>query len=177
MKKIQMFTMIFLVAVLLMGCGMGAKKVDNATTTPETNVGTTTTPEVVDKSTVPNESNKSDLTTTNQSKLEVADEAATRITELKEVDSATVIVTDENAYVAAVLKDNKNEKVAKDLEDKIAEKVRSTNAVIKNVYVSVNPEFVKRMTEYGTKINEGKPVEGFFEEFSEAMRNVFPTAR
>ena len=40
----------------------------------------------------------------------------------------------------------------------------------------MNPDFVKQMNEYGTKIRANEPVEGFFTEFSDAMKRVFPDA-
>ncbi|NGY89518.1 hypothetical protein F3K44_01925 [Bacillus megaterium] len=46
----------------------------------------------------------------NQTRLEVADKAADRIAKLDEVDSANVIVTNRNAYVAVVLRDGTKEK-------------------------------------------------------------------
>lgn len=129
----------------------------------------------------------------------MAEDAADKVAELEEVDRATVLVTDNNAYVAVVLNnndgtgtDNNNndndtttdtnnataeDELSKELEDKVAEKVREVNQDIENVYVSLNPEFVERMNDYQTRINEGEPIEGFFEEFGEAVRNVFPDAR
>ncbi|MDN4866023.1 YhcN/YlaJ family sporulation lipoprotein, partial [Priestia megaterium] len=47
----------------------------------------------------------------NQTQLEVADEAADRIAKLNEVDTANVIVTNRNAYVAVVLKNEANGEV------------------------------------------------------------------
>ncbi len=109
-----------------------------------------------------------------ENKLEVADEAAARIVKMKDVKSANVIVTNNDAYVAVVL--NEGVEGTKLVEDKIAEEVRTANANFKNVYVSLNPDFVKQMTDYGTKIRAGEPVEGFFTEFSDAVKRVFPDA-
>jgi YhcN/YlaJ family sporulation lipoprotein len=114
--------------------------------------------------------------TTTENKVETADEASKLVTELEDVESATVLVTDKNAYVAVVLKDTTQTEASQQLEDEVAEKVRSSNAAIEKVYVSVNPDFVQRMTGYGDKIRNGEPVEGFFEEFSEAVKRVFPDA-
>ncbi|MFS0901762.1 YhcN/YlaJ family sporulation lipoprotein [Priestia aryabhattai] len=113
----------------------------------------------------------------NQPKLEVADEAANRIAKLDEVDSANVIVTNRNAYVAVVLQDGTNGKVTDRLEKKIADQVRATDSDIQEVYVSANPDFVNRMKDYGKRINEGAPVKGLFEEFTETVQRVFPNAR
>ncbi|PIC82693.1 YhcN/YlaJ family sporulation lipoprotein [Sporosarcina sp. P1] len=166
MKKTTWFMMVLLAALVVMGCGTkndNTAPVDENTTTNET----------------PNETVDENVSTpsTHETKVELADEAADKITELTEVDSATVLVTDHNAYVAVVSKDTAMKEATKELEDKIAEKVRSSNSAIENVYVSLNPDFVDRMTGYREKINAGEPVEGFFDEFLEAMKRVFPDAR
>jgi len=113
----------------------------------------------------------------NQTRLKVADEAANRIAKLDEVDSANVIVTNRNAYVAVVLQDGSKGEVTDRLEKKIADQVRATDPDIQDVFVSSNPDFVERMRDYGNRINEGAPVKGLFEEFTETVRRVFPNAR
>lgn len=173
MKKTSIFTATFLIAILLMGCGANRanEDVDKTTTNEPTN-------EVVEKDTEVTEEVRDDVTPgeNNVSRLEIAEEAADKVTELDEVDSATVIVTNRNAYVAAMLRGEVTEDSADVVEEKIAEQVRSTDSRIDNVYVSTNPDFVERMRGYGTKINAGEPVEGFFEEFTESVRRVFPDA-
>ncbi|XKI11885.1 YhcN/YlaJ family sporulation lipoprotein [Sporosarcina sp. ANT_H38] len=157
-----------LIIFSLMGCGTkNTEEVnDNAVgTETETDVNDTTNNDSTTDANVNDESDQ---------KLEVADDVADKIVEMEEVESANVIVTDTNAYVAVVLKEGADGSEV--TEDKIADEVRSANAAFKNVYVSMNPDFVKQMNEYGTKIREDKPVEGFFEEFSDAMKRVFPDA-
>ena len=190
MKKILMFTTALLISLSLVGCNFNKDKgvtedaVDNGT---EKDVGEENNGDVVDEETDKN----TDTNNGDETRLEVAEDAADRVAELDEVDSATVIVTDNKAYAAVVLGDNKtaddnaaddnadtntngDEELNADLEEKIADKVREADKDIKNVYVSLNPDFVERMTGYESKINEGEPVEGFFEEFTESVRNVFP---
>ncbi|MDY0944013.1 YhcN/YlaJ family sporulation lipoprotein [Priestia megaterium] len=113
----------------------------------------------------------------NQTRLEVADKAADRIAKLDEVDTANVIVTNQNAYVAVVLKNGAKGEVTDRLEKKIADQVRATDRDIRDVFVSSNPDFVNRMEGYRNRINEGHPVTGLFEEFTETVRRVFPNAR
>ncbi|GAA3315455.1 hypothetical protein GCM10020331_010370 [Ectobacillus funiculus] len=84
--------------------------------------------------------------------MEIADEAADRITELDEVKTANVIVTNRNAYAAVVLRDSaKRRSNRSSQKNKIADKVRAADPNIRNVYVSSNPDFVKRMKDYGKK--------------------------
>lgn len=113
--------------------------------------------------------------------LERADEAEKKVTELEEVESATVIITNNNAYVAAVLTDNGTEiaEGSEELEQinaEIGDQVKSINTDLENVYVSVNPDFVDRMTDYGDKIEAGEPIEGLGEEFSILVKRIFPDA-
>lgn len=113
----------------------------------------------------------------NNSRMRVADQAAEKIADLKEVDRANVIVTDNNAYVAVNTKNNTSDRVAKDVEKKISRIVKSTDRDINNVYVSQDPDFFNRMTTYSNDIRNGRPIEGFFNEFGDMVRRMFPTER
>ncbi|WP_244520546.1 YhcN/YlaJ family sporulation lipoprotein [Fictibacillus solisalsi] len=110
-------------------------------------------------------------------RLDIANEAADEVAKLPEVRRANVIVTDNNAYVAAVLEDGTNGKLTKDTEKKIADRVKSTDPDINNVFVSTNPDFVDRVQKYVDDVQAGKPVRGFFDEFSEMVQRLFPTQR
>jgi YhcN/YlaJ family sporulation lipoprotein len=109
--------------------------------------------------------------------MAVADEAAKKVTDLNEVKRATVIATDNNAYVAAELEGGESMKLTKDTEKKIADAVKSTDPDINDVFVSTNPDFADRMKGYSDQINKGNPVSGFFKEFNDTVRRVFPTNR
>ena len=181
MMKMLQVPVTLLLIFSLMGCG--TTKTDNGknnatnndtNTGTETNVGTETTNDHVNENVNNNTSNGVGTNTTHGHKVEVADEVSDEVTAMKEVESANVLVTDANAYVAVELKEgNKGDE---HMENKIAEHVRKGNPNFKNVYVSMNPDFVKQMNDYSTKIREGEPVEGFFEEFSDTVRRVFPDA-
>jgi len=105
-------------------------------------------------------------------KMRVADRAADKIASMNEIDHANVIVTDNNAYVAARLRNNAT--FDRNLERKIADQVKSVDQDIDNVYVSVNPDFYDRMNGYTNDIRGGHPVNGFFDEFSQTVRRIFP---
>ena len=120
---------------------------------------------------------RNDNVDNNQTRLKVADEAADRIAKLDEVDNANVIVTNRNAYVAVVLKNEANGEVTDPLKEKISDQVRATDRDIRNVYVSSDPDFVNRMEGYGNRINEDATRNGLFEDFTETVRRVFPNTR
>ncbi|WML40172.1 YhcN/YlaJ family sporulation lipoprotein [Neobacillus sp. OS1-2] len=113
----------------------------------------------------------------NQSKIRIADKAADKVTNLPEVDHANIIVTDNNAYVAAKLDPSSRNELTTDIENKISRAVKSVDADIDNVYISVNPDFYDRMNHYASDIRNGKPISGFVNEFSDTIRRVFPDAR
>ena len=113
----------------------------------------------------------------NQNRLAVADKAAEKIVSMREVDQANVIVTDNNAYVAAKLANHNGNRLEKDVENKISDVVKSTDQNIDNVYVSVNPDFYERTTSYANDIRNGRPIAGFFDEFNTLVRRIFPTER
>lgn len=111
---------------------------------------------------------------TNQANLDVSEKTADRVKELDEVNGATVLVTDHKAYAAVDLKNGT--KVNDDLKNKIEEKVKEADTSVDKVYVSEDPDFSTQMKDYADRIRGGEPVEGFFDEFSDAVRRVFPSA-
>ncbi len=157
-----------LIIFSLMGCGM--KKTDEV----NNNAADTNTDTIVEDKTATDTTTDANLATESNHELAVADDVADEIVKMEEVESANVIVTDENAYVAVVLKEGTEG--TEQIENKIADQTREAHTNFKNVYVSLNPDFVKQMNDYGTKIRANEPVEGLFEEFSDAMRRVFPDA-
>lgn len=175
MKNLLRITVTLLIIFSLVGCG--AKK--NETVKNDAVSNDTGTDTNLNNDNNNNDINNGSTTSVNQNnegnhKLAVADDVADKIANMNEVKSANVIVTNANAYVAVVLKEGT--KGTEAIENKIADEARSANADFKNVYVSMNPDFVKQMNDYGTKIRANEPVAGFFEEFSDAVRRVFPDA-
>lgn len=112
----------------------------------------------------------------NNEQIQIADKAAQSIARLPEVRQANVLITGENAYVAAVLDQGRN-RITRETEDKIAQRVRGAAPGILNVYVSTNPDFVDRINSYVDDIQEGRPVIGFVEQFNEMVQRLFPNAR
>ncbi|GIN21666.1 MAG TPA: YhcN/YlaJ family sporulation lipoprotein [Bacillus bacterium] len=113
----------------------------------------------------------------NNRNIDLADDVADKVTDLKEVDDASVLVTNRNAYVAVKLSDQGNRKMNNDLQKKISRTVRDTKHDFDNVYISENPDFYDRMRGYGNDIRNGRPIGGFFDEFTETVQRVFPNAR
>ncbi|MDB5052910.1 MAG: hypothetical protein JWM44_960 [Bacilli bacterium] len=107
-------------------------------------------------------------------RVDIANQAADKVVRIPGVRTANVLVTQRNAYVAAVLADNIQ--LSREIENKIAEQVRATDPNIKNVYVSTNPDFVNRVNTYVRDVQQGRPITGFFEEFNRMIQRIFPKA-
>lgn len=116
------------------------------------------------------------ILTATDNRVEVAKSAADKITKINGVKSANVLVAKRNAYVAAVTNVGQTG-ITPQLEKQIADQVRSADPNIQKVYVSTNPEFVNRVNQYVTDVGQGRPIAGFFQEFSEMVQRVFPSAR
>ncbi len=114
-------------------------------------------------------------TGTRTPRVKVADVAAKKLADLPEVDTANVIVTDNNAFVAVKLATG--EKLSNRLEKTMSNRVKSVDRDIDRVYISANPDFYRRMTNYGNDIRAGKPVSGFFNELTRTIQRVFPDVK
>lgn len=188
MKKIAMLLMSALVIFVLAACGKTndatTDNVDNDPVMETDKIDQTESDRNRDKNNANSDTIDNGVDHNGESRLDLADDAADRVAELDEVDTATVILSNRNAYVAVMMNNDKEDisatkgedELSKDLEDKISDKVKEVKTDVENVYVSLNPDFVERMKGYGTRIQEGEPIEGFFDEFTEAVRNVFPDA-
>lgn len=110
-----------------------------------------------------------------RSRMRIADQAASRVADLVDVDTANVIATDDNAYVAVKLANGA--RLTNHLEKKISNAVKKTDRDIDHVYISANPDFYQHMTTYGNDIRTGKPVSGFFTDFSNMIQRVFPDTK
>lgn len=108
-------------------------------------------------------------------RIQIAKEAAAKITEVDSVKQANVLVTKRNAYVAAILKND--QQLSREIEDQIANKVRAADSNIQNVYVSTNPELADRFNTYVHDVQQGRPVAGFVEQFKEIVARVFPNPK
>lgn len=162
MKKISIYVTAFMTMLLLAACmGNDNNAADNTNDAPAEN--TSTNDQKAD-----NDMNNDDQN------LDLAEKAADRVEELEEVDGATVLVTDHTAYAAIDL--TNGTEVTDDLKSKIEEKVKEADTSVEKVYVSEDPDFTKQMKDYADRIKAGEPVEGFFDEFSDVVRRVFPNA-
>jgi len=110
-------------------------------------------------------------------RMRVDKDAEEQVEMLKEVQSATVITTRGKAYTAVVLENGDTDGVPDDMQMKISEQIRSTDDTISEVYVSTNPDFVVRMTDYSEQLESGRPITGLAEDFNGTIEKVFSRDR
>jgi YhcN/YlaJ family sporulation lipoprotein len=111
------------------------------------------------------------------SRIEMSDKIANKLTASPEIDTAFVVLTDNNAYVAvtqASKANTKNIQLTDALKDKIADQVKSMAPSVENVYVSTNPDFISRMQGYASEVSQGRPIQGLITEFNALVERVFP---
>ncbi|MET3576339.1 YhcN/YlaJ family sporulation lipoprotein [Bhargavaea ullalensis] len=178
MKRILMaMAALFLVAGLS-ACGMNkdnnANNTDNGTGTTDNNAGMNDNNTNVDNNDNAMGNNNDNAMGDNHDLSRDKDVAA-KVETVDGVKGATVLMTANNAYVGVDLDNGKDE--TEDLKTKIRDEVKKVKPEIANVYVSADPDFSKQMSDYGKKIDEGEPVEGFFQEFSDAMKRMFPDSK
>jgi spore cortex protein len=115
---------------------------------------------------------------------DVSDQAAERISnDVKGIDQVYVLTTENNAYVAAELNANNQQnnqggenEVSDKVRSQITKIVKSVDKDIDNVYVSTNPDFVNLTNNYVNDVENGDPVQGFFQEFGNMVDRIFPQA-
>ncbi|MCD5324860.1 MULTISPECIES: YhcN/YlaJ family sporulation lipoprotein [Pontibacillus] len=108
----------------------------------------------------------------------VANKVADKITaDVDQVKRAYVLKTDRNAYVAVVKKGETTKELNDDLKKKIAKAAKSADKDINNVFVSANPDFFDMTGDYVQNVQNGKPVRGFFDEFGQMIKRIFPEAK
>ncbi|MFC4076688.1 YhcN/YlaJ family sporulation lipoprotein [Salinithrix halophila] len=109
--------------------------------------------------------------------MEAADNVADSIAKLKEIDSATVMVTDNTAYVGVVFEKNYQGGLTTHVKNKVAKRAKRVDDSLKRVYVSANPGFVDSLNDYARKAREGRPLGGLVDEFMDLVQRTFPQGR
>jgi len=102
----------------------------------------------------------------------IADSLAART----DVQSAYVVRSDRNAYVAILTEGAGDRQLTDKLKGEIADEVKAQSPATDHVYVSANPEFADRMRGYAEQVRLGHPIQGLLTEFNAIVNRIFPTA-
>lgn len=107
----------------------------------------------------------------------MADNLANKISQLEEINSATVVISGTQAWVGVDLKAGAGAELTNIVKDKITNVVKTEDKRITTVYVTADADTVTRLREMGRDIAAGKPVSGFIEELNNIARRIAPSAR
>lgn len=180
MKHLIKFSMAIILAVILTACGNNNDNNDKNNATDDMAENGQVNNGANDNGNNQNNdngngNNNGNGNDNNNNNLSFSDEAADQIATMDEVDNATVVILGNNAYVAVGLTEGTNE--SEDLKNRITDEVKNVDANIDQVYVSANPDFLKEINDYRNQYNNGQPVEGFFDQVTDAVQRVFPDAK
>jgi len=105
-----------------------------------------------------------------------AKEIASRIDqEIEEINSATVVISGNQAWVGVDAYANKE--VTAQVKDRISNLVKQLAPGVQTVYVTADADLVTRLRNIANEIAAGKPVSGFINELTEIAGRITPTPR
>lgn len=103
-----------------------------------------------------------------------ANEIAEEITNLDEVNRASVLINNRTAIVGVDMENNAEGEVTRNLKQKIERTVRDADDNIENVSISADPDLFTRISNMVRDIGDGRPMSGFGNEFEEILRRINP---
>jgi len=69
---------------------------------------------------------------------------------------------------------NQGDELSDDVKKKISDIVKDTDDNIDNVYVSTSPDFFNLSNDFADDVENGHPIEGFFDQIGNMIERVFP---
>lgn len=104
-----------------------------------------------------------------------AEKIAKKVSNLNEVNSATVVISGNTALVGVNIKNNLEGKMTNNLKNKVEKIVRNTDTNVKNVSVTADADLYKRLSNMARDVRTGKPISGFAKEIQEILRRITPS--
>lgn len=93
---------------------------------------------------------------------------------LAEVDHATAVVQNRNAYVAVQLNQAAGVRFNEDLKNKIVGMIRTTDPELNSIHISDNMDYNNRIHGLARDIEHGLPAKAIGDSFEQTIRSVFP---
>lgn len=69
---------------------------------------------------------------------------------------------------------NRGDEITDDVKKKIKDIVKDTDKNIDKVYVSTSPDFFDLTNDFANDVQDGQPIEGFFDQIGNMIERVFP---
>lgn len=102
---------------------------------------------------------------------------ADKISAMKEINAATVVLADNKAWVGVDLKAGVADKLTNAVKNEITRVVKAEDKSVETVYVTADADTVTRLKNIARDIAAGKPVSGFMDELNEIGRRITPSAK
>jgi YhcN/YlaJ family sporulation lipoprotein len=99
---------------------------------------------------------------------------ADNVAKLKEVESATCVISDNTAVVGVQFSKQYKGKMTNEIKNKIDKNVKATDVRIKRVAVTADPDLITRLQDIIKDIGAGKPISGFTKEVNELLNRIQP---
>lgn len=99
---------------------------------------------------------------------------AERAAELKEIESATCVITGNTALVGVQFNDQYKGGVTDRIKEKVERVCKDEDPEIDRVIVTADPDVFARIEDILRDIGEGRPVSGFAEEIEELINRIQP---
>ncbi len=104
-----------------------------------------------------------------------AEMLAEKIEDLDEINSATVVLSNNTAWVGVDMKADTEDEVTENIKEEVSSIVKAEKDDITNVHVTADADTVTRLENIARDIADGKPVSGFVKELEEIGRRVTPS--
>lgn len=98
-----------------------------------------------------------------------------QVVKLKEVENATVVVSENTAVVGVNLVDNMNGRLTTGVRRKIENVVKETDEDVHRVSVTADPDLYKRIQSLARDAANGRAVSGFGTQVEDLVRRITPT--
>ncbi|NLN14721.1 MAG: YhcN/YlaJ family sporulation lipoprotein [Tissierellia bacterium] len=103
-----------------------------------------------------------------------ANEIAQKISDLPEVERASVVITDDTALVGCELRGNRQGTMTNALRQKIRGIVKEHARDIDNISITTDPDFTDRIRTMSDRIFQGNPIEEFADDIEDLIRRITP---
>jgi len=99
---------------------------------------------------------------------------ADKVADLKEIRSATCIISGTTAIIGVQFDQQYKGKITDEIKKKIDQVVKKTDTRINRVAVTADPDLVSRIQDIFKDIGQGKPLSGFVKEINELLNRIQP---
>lgn len=102
---------------------------------------------------------------------------AKKISEMKDINAATVVLSGNKAWVGIDLVAKAEKKMTNAMKNEVTTLVKKEDKKIATVYVTADADTVTRLRNIARDIADGKPLSGFAKELNEIGRRITPSAK